>query len=131
MSLELSPAAPAAKNRLRRADGAGAAVAVPGLDPKTWAMPALAVMAAGFVLLGAGNLDVGPADARVGLAANEPFSALGLVFGSLGPGPLAGARGGEFPREPGLKQVDVLRRPRFCGRPRWLPWRSAGSWHGG
>ena len=45
-------------------------------------MPALALMAAGFALVGAGNLDVGPVDARVALAANEPFGALALVCGS-------------------------------------------------
>src|SRR5271165_1122624 len=82
MSLELSPAAPKAKNRSRRADGAGLALAIPGLDARMWAMPALAVMAAGLVLLGAGNLDVGQDDAKVGLAANEPFGALALVCGS-------------------------------------------------
>src|SRR5271166_3504001 len=82
MSLELSPSAPSAKNRSRRADGVQRNLAVPGLDSKTWTTLALVVMAAGFVLLGAGNLDVGPADARVALAANEPVGALALVCGS-------------------------------------------------
>src|SRR3974390_3538587 len=83
MSLELSPAAPAAKNRLRRADMVRGGLAAPGVDPRTWATLALAVMAVGFVLLGAGNLDVGPDDAKVALAANEPFGALALVYGSM------------------------------------------------
>jgi len=82
LDLEVSPAAPVAKNRSRRVDEAELAREVPGFDARRWAMPALAVMAVGLVLVGAGNLDVGPADAKVGMAANEPFGAMALVCGS-------------------------------------------------
>ncbi|MGO9596945.1 MAG: hypothetical protein ACLP7Q_02865 [Isosphaeraceae bacterium] len=45
----------------------------------------LALMAIGFVLVGAGNLDLGPDDARAGLAAGEPLGPLGQVFGFWAP----------------------------------------------
>ena len=77
-----------------RVDGGRVSLVMPGLQ--TWAVPLLAVMASGFVLLGAGNLDLGPVDARQGLAASEPLGPLGQVCGSwapdLWPGRVAASR---------------------------------------
>ena len=77
-----------------RVDGSRVSLVMPGLQ--TWAVPLLAVMAIGFVLLGAGNLDLGPVDARQGLAASEPLGPLGQVCGSwapdLWPGRVAASR---------------------------------------
>ncbi len=103
---ELSPAGPAAN---APADAGRWHPSQPGdcQACRTWAVPLLALMAVGFVLLGAGNLDLGPADARVGLAAGEPLGPLGQVCGQLGPGSLAG---------PGGRQPD--RQPVRRGRPR-------------
>ena len=62
--------------------------------PRSWAWPrrfaALAVLAAGFVLIGGGNLDPGPAEARVGLAAFEKLGPFGRVFGGWDPSVLPG-----------------------------------------
>jgi hypothetical protein len=47
--------------------------------------PILVLMAAGFVLLGAGNLDLETADARLGLAARGGFGPVGQVCGNWAP----------------------------------------------
>ncbi len=44
------------------------------------------VLAAVFVLIGGGNLDLGPVEARVGLSAAEPLGPFGQVLGSWDPG---------------------------------------------
>jgi hypothetical protein len=94
MHPELTQAGPAGKRRLMRVDGARVRLAGPGLQ--AWAVPLLAVMAIAFVLVGAGNLVLGPADARLGLAAGEPLGPLGQVYGSwspeLWPGRVAASR---------------------------------------
>lgn len=46
---------------------------------------ALAVMAAGFVLVGGGNLDPGPVESRLGLASGERLGPFGQVFGNWDP----------------------------------------------
>jgi hypothetical protein len=51
----------------------------------TWALPILALMLIVFVLVGAGNSDLGPVDARVGLAAGGPLGPLGQVYGYWAP----------------------------------------------
>jgi hypothetical protein len=70
--------------RLRpsRADEPGR-LSVPSVRSLAW--PILAILAATFVLVGAGSLDVGPTDARVGLAASGPFGPLGQVYGHWAP----------------------------------------------
>jgi hypothetical protein len=83
MHPELTRTGGRARNRPLRVDGAGPSLAIPEL--RTWASPLLALMALTFVLLGAGNLDLGPVDARVGLAAGGPFGPLGQVFGYWAP----------------------------------------------
>jgi len=83
MRPELTQAGPAGTRRMMRVDGARVRLVVPGLQ--TWAVPLLAAMAIGFVLLGAGNLDLGSVDARQGLAASEPWGPLGRVCGSWAP----------------------------------------------
>jgi len=54
---------------------------------------AAAVLALGFVLLGAGDLDLGPVESRLGMAAGEHFGPFGQVYGgwepALWPGRLA------------------------------------------
>jgi len=64
-------------------------------------------LAAGFVLIGGGNLDLGPTESRIGLAASAEFGPLGQVYGGWEPSlwpatvapSLAWAHGeeGEFP----------------------------------
>jgi len=64
-----------------------------------WTLPrrfaALAVLATGFVLAGGGNLDPGPVESRLGLAAFETLGPFGQVFGgwdpAIWPGQLAPA----------------------------------------
>ncbi len=50
---------------------------------RTWS--ALAALAAGFVLVGGGNLDLGPIEARLGLSAAERLRPFGQVFGGWEP----------------------------------------------
>jgi len=83
MRPELTQAGPAGTRRVMRVDGTRVSPVMPSLQ--AWAVPLLAAMAIGFVLLGAGNLDLGPADARQGLAASEPLGPLGQVCGSWTP----------------------------------------------
>ena len=83
MHPELTQSGPVAMRRVIRVDGAGRSLPLPGLQ--SWAVPLLAVMAIGFVLVGAGNLDLGPVDARLGLAASESLGPLGQVCGSWAP----------------------------------------------
>ncbi len=94
MHPDLTQAEPAGMRRVMRVDGARVQLAMPGLQ--AWAVPALAVMAIGFVLLGGGNLDLGPTDARQGLAADGSLGPLGQFFGSwapdLWPGRVAASR---------------------------------------
>jgi hypothetical protein len=49
------------------------------------ATPLLAALAITFVLVGAGSLDLGPADARLGLAAGAPLGPMGQVYGLWAP----------------------------------------------
>jgi len=55
------------------------------IDSRVWARLAIIALGVGFVLLGADNLDLGPLDARLGLAAREHFGPLGQVFGYWAP----------------------------------------------
>ena len=110
-----------------RVDGGRVSLVMPGLQ--TWAVPLLAVMAIGFVLLGAGNLDLGPVDARQGLAASEPLGPLGQVCGSwapdLWPGRVAASRMATL-----FGGAAAQLRVRCSGRPPWPRLRSAGHWPG-
>ena len=83
MHPELTQAGPAGMRRVMRVDGTQVSLAMPRLQ--AWAVPILAAMAVGFVLLGGGNLDLGPVDARQGLAAGESLGPLGQVCGSWAP----------------------------------------------
>lgn len=53
---------------------------------QAWAWAAVLLTGALFVLIGGGNLDLGPIEARLGLAAAEGFGPLGRVFGGWEPG---------------------------------------------
>lgn len=94
MHPELPQAGTAGIRRAMRVDGARVSLAMPSLQ--AWAAPILWVMAIGFVLLGGGNLELGPIDARQGLAAGESFGPLGQFCGSwapdLWPGRIAASR---------------------------------------
>ena len=83
MHPELTQAGPVGSRRVVRVDDSRFSVPLPRVQ--AWAVPVLAVMAIGFVLLGAGNLDLGSTDARLGLAAGESVGPLGQVFGSWAP----------------------------------------------
>ena len=50
-----------------------------------WAWALVLAMAAGFILIGGGRQDLGPIEARLGLAAGEAFGPLGLAFGGWEP----------------------------------------------
>jgi hypothetical protein len=64
----------------------------------SWLLPAgvWSMLAAGFVLIGGGNLDLGEVEARIGIAAGEPLGPLGRVGGgwepSVWPAPVVLAR---------------------------------------
>lgn len=83
MHPEMTQVGPVGMHRVLRVDGSRLSLPLPGLQ--SWAVPLLAVMAIGFVLVGAGNLDLGPVDARLGLAAGESLGPLGQVCGSWAP----------------------------------------------
>ena len=55
------------------------------LGSRVWARLAIFALAAGFVVLGADNLDLGRIEARLGLAAREHFGPLGQAFGYWAP----------------------------------------------
>lgn len=50
-----------------------------------WAWVLMLAIAAGFILVGGGRQDLGPVEARLGLAASESFGPLGLAFGGWEP----------------------------------------------
>jgi hypothetical protein len=52
-----------------------------GLGNRIWAQLTIAAIAVGFVIVGADALDLGPAEARLGLASREHFGPLGQVVG--------------------------------------------------
>ncbi|MFI5456678.1 MAG: hypothetical protein ACHRXM_14615 [Isosphaerales bacterium] len=71
------------KSRTIRTDHAVCLVA--GVLPATWARLVLVGLALAFVVLGATDLDLGPLEARLGLAAGERLGPLGQVFGYWAP----------------------------------------------
>ncbi len=94
---------------------------------------ALAALALGFVLVGADGLDLGPAEARLGLASGGSAGPLGQVFGywapDLWPGevlPSVAAHGSPEPRQPSANSAVV----RLALGDRGDPW-AGGSWRGG
>lgn len=54
--------------------------------PRLLARGVVVAAAIGFALLGAGNLDLGPAEARLGMASGERLGPLGRTFGGWEPG---------------------------------------------
>jgi hypothetical protein len=54
-----------------------------GLSPLGWGLAL--IMAVAFVLVGAGSLDLDAVEARLGLAATEPFGPIGRAFGGWDP----------------------------------------------
>jgi hypothetical protein len=70
-------------NRALRADSG--ACALPGSPSGWWAILAVLVLALVFVVAGAGGLDLGPQEARVGLAAGERIGPVGQVLGYWAP----------------------------------------------
>ena len=90
MNPDLTQAGPVAARKVLRVDESRLRVPLPSLNlPKPrigdWPVLVLAVMATGFVLAGAANLDLSTADARLGLAAGEPLGPLGQICGSWAP----------------------------------------------
>jgi len=71
------------KSRTLRTDHA--ACLVPGLLSASWARFVLVGLALAFVVAGAIDLDLGPLEARLGLAAGERLGPLGQVFGYWAP----------------------------------------------
>ena len=71
------------RRRVVRLDGERMSLPMPGIQ--FWAAPLLALMAIAFVLVGAGSLEVGAADARLGLAAGESVRAVSQVYGYYAP----------------------------------------------
>jgi hypothetical protein len=71
------------RTRTTRADRA--AGALPWLSDRTCIRLSLAALALGFVVLGADGLDVGPGEARLGLAAGGSVGPMGQVFGYWAP----------------------------------------------
>jgi len=55
------------------------------IGSRVWARLAIMAIGAGFVVLGADNLDLGPIESRLGLAARDHFGPLGQVFGYWAP----------------------------------------------
>ena len=71
------------KGRVVRLDGDRVWLPLPRIQ--FWVAPLLAFMAIAFVLVGAGSLDLGAADARLGLAAGESIRAVSQVYGYYAP----------------------------------------------
>jgi len=71
------------KSRILRRDQVACLVA--GLRHASWARCVLVGLALGFVVAGAIDLDLGPLEARLGLAAGERLGPLGQVFGYWSP----------------------------------------------
>ncbi len=71
------------RTRTTRADRA--AGTLPWFSDRTSIRLALAALALGFVVLGADGLDVGPSDARLGLAAGGSIGPMGQVLGYWAP----------------------------------------------
>ncbi len=57
---------------------------------RSWVPLVSAILAAGFVLIGGGNLDLSAVEARLGLASGARIGPLGLVYGLWEPGLLFG-----------------------------------------
>src|SRR4051794_36710811 len=55
-------------------------------DLRIGSLAALAALAFGFVLFGGASLDLGPVEARLGLAAGGDLGPYGQVYGSWAPG---------------------------------------------
>ena len=70
-------------NRAIRADSG--VCALPGAPGGSWARLAVVGLALVFVAVGAGGLDVGPQEARLGLAAGERIGPMGQVLGYWAP----------------------------------------------
>ncbi len=70
---------------LRNHRGDPAAHPFLALGGRVWARLAIVALGAGFVIFGADSLDLGPIEARLGLAAREHFGPLGQVFGYWAP----------------------------------------------
>jgi hypothetical protein len=84
MRPELLRAEPMGRSRILRVDGGGVLLRAP--ESSIWATALLALFTVGFVLLGGGSLDLGPVDARIGLAAQGPgLSPVGELFGYYAP----------------------------------------------
>jgi hypothetical protein len=83
MTTDVNQAGVPGASRVLRRDQGRVSLTVP--DLQAWSAPLLALLAIGFVLVGAGNFDLGGADARVGLAAGEAFGPLGRVHGYWAP----------------------------------------------
>ncbi len=81
-SSNVTPTTPeSALFRRVRLDPNGTAATIhPGIAVLLWA-----VLAGGFVLIGGGNLDPGPDDVRLGLAAGEGLGPFGQVYGGWDP----------------------------------------------
>jgi hypothetical protein len=73
----------AARLPIRRSDFA--AHTFPSFDRRVLAKLAILALAVGFVVVGVDDLDLGPADARLGLAAREHIGPMGQVFGYWAP----------------------------------------------
>ena len=85
--MSAEPAAAARPNHRVRADQPAQGLALSSASARR-AAPWLIVagLAGAFVLTGAGNLDLGPAEARVGLSAAEPLGPFGQMYGGWEPG---------------------------------------------
>jgi hypothetical protein len=85
--MESDPAgtAPTRPHRLRKTRMDRAVILPLRLSDRTVAWLSFAALAFGFVLLGAHNLDLGPDEARLGLAAGGSVGPLGQVFGYWSP----------------------------------------------
>jgi hypothetical protein len=59
--------------------------ALPSLNARLLALAACLALASGFVLVGGANLDLGPIDSKLGLAASEGIGPFGQVFGGWEP----------------------------------------------
>ena len=97
--------------------------------PRHWDRIALVALAAFFVLVGAIDLDLGPADARLGLAAGERPGPLGQVVGYWAPDLWPGEVLPSFLLARSSRAAGQARRP-FAGPPPWRASSPALFWRG-
>ncbi len=85
MDMATMTLAPAHPNRALRADSTATSRVLPRIGGGSWVNLAVLGLALGFVAMGASSLDLGPQEARLGLASGEKIGPMGQALGYWAP----------------------------------------------